>query len=677
MKLVPDQVSIAGESQVHHNLTLAAKALHRRVILFTLCNRGSVAVAGALSFPVLLGFAGLAVEYGDSLVVRAETQRVADLTAYTAAAAYGQGSDIETMRHVALSVGALNGVSAEKMQVTLDDPSASDGVVRVTITTPRPIVLAQLISARYSVDVRVRAAAMLEPSAAACVQALAPGGTGITVSGGTSITAADCAISSNASVTASGSGRIVTETLTYDSDSAPSFSGGASLTAPDGGEAKIIRSATPDPLAGQAGVVQAVARLGVVAAMQAPVGPSLPTGQDILIGEDIVFGWNQNQTIQQASAAGCTASMSGNTWTFACPAGAAVRLGNLKIGGGLNLNFGLSGSADTTYSFSGAIENTGSTMRFGPGKYDIARGISTGGGTTTTFAAGTYRIGRRTTACAGSGFYSICNTSTLTFDGPSDFELASGVKSTGGTTLRLGTGASNSFWIGPSSTSDALTLEGSSKTTIGDATGAAGKFQIIGHVRTLGGSCLRLGAASNHDIAGKLELAGGVIFGSGLYAIDGFLHLGAFGGGSVICDGQSVSMHALDATFVLSGKGPAPVNANCNGAAAFCATAGYDSLRLVAPGSGVFAGLAVIGPPAANVTSGASFSGGASGGQISGAFYFPNGPITLSGGASAGGSAAGCLQLVGATIDMTGGTTAASECVSSGGGGVSRPRLIE
>lgn len=655
-----------------HQIRFAARRGKRLLRAFAACEGGAVAVTGALALPALLGVAGLAIEYGDALVTRAETQRVADLAVHAAIVAHDKGGDAQAVRRAAWVVAELNGVSPDETQVSLEPDGSAGPVVRVTITTPRPLVLAQWVAASHSIDVTVRAAARLERNATACVQALDSAGTGITISGGTSITTSGCAVSSNATVTASGGARIVTETLTYDSNSAPSISGGASVVAPDGGAARIIRASAADPLAGHAGVALARARLTAAESMQAPEMPAVVSGQNI------EFGWNPTLTQQQATALGCIATISGNTWTFGCPAGATVRLGDLTIGGGLNLDFGMSGTVDTTYSFSGSIKNTGMTMRFGPGMYDIARGITTGGGTTTTFAAGTFRIGRSTSWCGGSTGYSICNTATMSIDGPSVFELVGGVRNTAGATLALGSGTGNSFRFGPSTNGDALTLDGASITTLGDATGAGDRFQLVGNVVAGGGSCLSIGASTNHDMRGRLDLAGGVTFGSGLYAIDGYLHLGATAGGSVWCQGQSVSMHALSATFVISGKGVQTYNNNCNGLAAFCASSGYDSMRLVAPTTGPFAGLAVIGPLSPGVTAGASFGGGAFGSQISGAFYFPNGPITMSGGASAGGGVGeGCLQIVGASVTMGGGTASTSECVNSGASGNTSVRLIE
>ncbi len=651
----------------HHHLVAA----HLRS-RFARCERGSVAVSSALALAALLGMSGLAIEYGDALVSRAQTQRVADMAVHAGITAYGSNGDTAAMTLAAQNVADLNGVASDEILVALDADGGAGPVVRVTITTPHPLLLSRMMAGRQSLDVTVRSAATLENGQSACVQALDPAGSGITMSGGTSITTAGCAVASNASVTASGSSKIVTETLSYDSDTAPSFSGGASISAPGGGATSIVRTTTPDPLAEHPALSLAQAGLASVAALQAVQMPTVPTGPDI------DFAFDTTATQAQAAAVGCTATFSGSKWTFACPSGGTVTLGNLTIGGGLNLDFALGGLPGTTYSFSGSIRNTGTTMRFGVGTYDIVGGIFTSGGTTTQFGAGTYRIGRASAGCGGSVRYSICNTSTISFAGPSVFELVGGINNGGGATLTLGTGSGNSFRIGPASNGEALTLLGGAITTLGDATGAASVFEVVGNTVSGGYSCLVFGAAARHDIAGSLSLTGGVTFGSGPYFIDGVLHLGAEGGGTSWCQGQNISMRAVGATFVLSGNGASAQNQNCNGGAAFCAGSGYNSMYIEPPSSGPYANFAVIGPLAPNVAAGASFEGGAYGGQISGAFYFPNGPISLAGGASAGGGGgAACLQMIGATVTLSGGTTAASDCIMAASSGVASVRLIE
>lgn len=631
-------------------------------------SRASVAISSALALPVLLGVAGLAIEFGDALVTRAETQRIADLAAHAGILAYDQSADLANATQTVRNIASLNGVAPDGVVVQLDIASGAGPELRVTLTTPRPLILSRLIAGRSVLNVTAHATATLDQEEPACILALDPDGPGIIMDGSASITAEDCALASNATVTLRGGSRIVTETLSYDSDTAPQISGGATLVAPDGGNSRFVRAASPDPLADRAAIALARTRLEQVATLQ-PVAQAA-----VAPGPDIEFGWSSGTTEQQAEAIGCTASLSKRVWSLDCPSGGTIELGSVTIGGGLSLDFATAGSPDTNYVFSGSIRNTGNAMRFGPGSYHVAGGIRTEGASTTLFQGGSITLGRSASACDGAQGYSICNMATLQISGPIALALQGGIRNTGGASLTLGTGGANSFRIGPANNGDALTLDGGSITTLADANGPDAVFEIVGNIRSGGGSCLSVGAAPNHDIAGHLNLSGGVTFGSGTYTIDGFLHVGAVFGGSVRCQGQNVSLNAMDATFVLSGKGAPNQNQNCHGAAAFCAGSGYRSMQLTAPGAGPFANLSVIGPLSPSIPAGASFGGGAGGSRISGAFYFPNGPITLAGGASAGGD---CLQIIGASVSMSGGTTTATECVSQGASGRSRVRLIE
>jgi hypothetical protein len=79
--------------------------------------------------------------------------------------------------------------------------------------------------------------------------------------------------------------------------------------------------------------------------------------------------------------------------------------------------------------------------------------------------------------------------------------------------------------------------------------------------------------------------------------------------------------------------------------------------------SGATAKIAIIGPTSGSA--GATMTQGATHTQVSGAFYFPVGPITMSGGAKIGDGAGECLQLIGSYISMSGGTAATSACIAN------------
>jgi len=638
----------------------------RSLASFSTQDDGAVAVIAGMAIPVLLGFAGLALEYGQVLGVRADAQRTADFASHAGAVTYSRTGDGEAMVNVARSVARLNGFENAEIAVMLDPsvPTANGSAVRATITTPKALYLPPLVGGDASVDVVTTAVAGALGGAPACVQALDPDGSGITLSGGTSLASSDCSIASNAEVAAPCGTSIVTDSLSYDSNSAPATGGCNTIVTPEGETSDIARRPTTDALAGSDPILLAQSQMASTAALTAP--------DDVVVanGPDIEFGWTPSTTTAQAAAVGCSATFasSDNTWTFACPGQSTVNLGNITIGGGITLRFNPGGAQSIVYNISGGIQNTGTRMTFAGGTYNIAKGISTGGGSVTEFGAGTYNIGRSDQGCNwGSDRYSICNTSLLSFEGPSAFSLPGGAMNTGGSTLTLGTGNENSFRFGPSSGGDAISLGGGSQTFMGDADG--GLFEVAGHIDGGGGgSCLVIPAADLHEIRGSLLASGAIRFGAGLYAVDGYMHLGGDGGGSAYCEGETISIHAKNTTFLIAANGTEPSGWECGGQA-FCVSAGYSNVRFTAPQSGPYADLAVIGPLDASRNEGALFAAGASGSVVSGAVYFPNGPITTSGGASASADG-GCLQLIGSEITLSGGTSVASECDLPQSGGI-------
>ena len=640
------------------------QGLRRQTLLRTFRDdrSGNTLILSALALPVLLGVAALVVEYGNGLVTKVQNQRVSDLASYSGAIAFAETNSQPSMVAAAKRTAGLNGVEAANVSVTLVDSPKTSGAkaVQVEILTQQPLLLAKFVSPRGSFGVRTNSLAEVgttETHVPGCIHALASSG-GITLTGGTKIVAPSCTVSSNATVSVPCGTSIKTLTLNYNSAAAPSQPCGGIVNASNQ-PAPIVKTATTDPLAGNAAIATATQRIATVAAQTIPAGPN--TGQN----KNIDFGWNVGPTQNQASQIGCSASFSGNTWTLTCT-GSTVNLNNMTVGGGINVNFNLSGSASVTYNFKGYISNTGAVVRFPAGKYNIANGIITGGGTTTEFGAGTFRIGRSNQSCSGAN-YSICNTSMLTFAGPSTYELEGGIFNS--QVLTMGGGTTNSYQIGPSSGGYAFETGGGSTTTLADATGSGKLFRVKGHIRSGGGSCLKLPATAQQDIAGNMDIAGGLTLGAGIWTIDGFFALGANSGGSVWCDGESVSLKANSVSLVISGKATPPWG-SCAGQA-FCLSAGYSNVRLTSPTSGTMANLGIIGPVVSNNTRGARFDAGGSGGQISGTFYFPYGPITMDGGASLGGVSGGCLQLIGASISMSGGTAAGSECIAGAGGGPS------
>src|SRR5581483_7679926 len=184
-----------------------------------------------------------------------------------------------------------------------------------------------------------------------------------------------------------------------------------------------------------------------------------------------------------------------------------INYGTITLQGGITVNFSTLGSSTAVYNFSGTITNSGTALNFGPGTYNIKGGLNlAGGGATTSFGAGTFNIGPYTGTCSGAPAvatnYSICfNGTSLTFGGPSTFVLSGGIWVKGGETVTMGSGSTNSYNIGAATNGNSLDMGGGAKMFFADATGVGDLFQMAGNLNDQGGggSCLTIGAATQHD----------------------------------------------------------------------------------------------------------------------------------------------------------------------------------
>jgi hypothetical protein len=594
-------------------------------------RRASIALLGGASIAMLASLAAVAVDLGTAYVAKVADQRAADSTAYAGALAYNAKTTTTAMNSAVGNLATLNGLAAGAATASLVASPSGDGnsAVQVTVSTSVPLHLAEIFQSGKTLSVSATSYAEVKPNSPACIIALQAGASGVTLSGGTNVTAANCAVASNNTVSVPCGTSITTKTLDYDSAAVPSQPCGG-IKPPSGTTSvNIIKVVTPDPLSGNAAVAAAFTHLASVASLGGPSGPTVPSGGDLAFG----YTNASNQPPRSVlTAVGCSGSFSGSTWTATCPPGGTYHFGAISLSGGITLSFAVGGSATNTYDFSGTINVNGAGASFGPGTYNVAGGIITGGGTTTTFGTGTYNIGAGTVSCSGS-FYSICNNGTSLTFGAGSYTIAGGICNCDSGTLSIGASSTaNSFTIGPGSAGYAINTTGT--TTLGDMT--SGTFQAVGKIATAGGTTFNLGAAPAHDLNGAVSLAGSATLGAGAYTVAGNFALGATNGGGTVT-GNAV-------TVITSGT--------------FTVGSGYSNLTLTAPTSGTLLGLVV----ASNGAGGASFTQGASGNSLSGAFYFPGAPITLSGAGNVGNGAGLCLELIGSTITLAGGSALASAC---------------
>jgi Flp pilus assembly protein TadG len=667
---------------------------------------GNVSIIAALALPLLLGFIALAAEFGHGLLVKTENQRIADLAAYAGALAYSSSSSTTTMTAVAQNVAALNGVAAAQTTVSLvtSPRTSTDSAVSVKIAKSNMLLLAPVLHYGTSLPVNATAYAEVEATpVSSCILANSTSGTGITLSGGTSVSAPNCNVSSNNTISVPCGDTITAKAVTYNSTAVPS----QPCTGISG---TISKTKTADPLSGNTGVTALSAIATALSSLTSPSAPSAPT---VSSGTSASFAYSGTPTLPS----GCSAALASSTWTMTCASGKTYNFGTITLGGGLVFNVVTTGSSATTYNFSGAFSfggtvtvNTSSsatitynfaqgialtygTMTFGAGTFNIGGGIvNSGGGVMTfgagtfnvvngitnssgtlTFGAGTFTLGAATTGSCWAGAFSICNLSgTLTIPGPTTFALSSGIYNAGGATLFMGCSSAsncsttNSFNIGAASTGDAIQVGGGSTTVFGGATGSSALFQFDGNFNAAsgGGSCMTLGAATQHSIKGNFSTAGGNILGSGIYAVYGYIAFGASGGGDVTCSGSTVGVSGSSVNFVTAGA-TSLTSSPCTNMV-FCVGSGYSNVTLTAPTSGTYANLLFIGPISSSNTYGTVFTEGASNTSLSGTFYFPYGPLTLSGGASVGNVSGQCLQIIASQITLSGGTKiTSSSCFSS------------
>ncbi len=639
-------------------------------------RRGSITVLAATMLPALIGMAGLATEYGNALMQHEKNQQVADIAAYSGALAYVSSGTTGAMGNAVSRIATLNGFATSAVTASLVASPTGDGnqAVKATVTTDAPLALSRVLESATQLTVTATSYAELKSTGSACIIALSTGGTGVTLSGGTAITASSCAVASNSTVTVPNGTSITTPMVEYMTTTStvpcPTGSGTTcNLYAPTGGTLTVTRKSTTNTLNTNTAITGETSHLNSVALITSPSGPTPPTGTNLTLD------WStSSQTV-----GGCTETRSSGTWTVTCSGNGPFNFGNLILGGGITVNFNTSGATTATYNFSGTINSTssGTALSFGPGTYNIAGGIIVSGGLTMSFGAGTFNIGKLTSSCNSATSYSICNSGTsLTFGGPSTFVIAGGIYSSNGAITTLGTSTagntsptSNSYSIGKASDGNSLYV--GKNVTLADASGSGDIFQMAGSIMSSGGSCLVLSAAANHDINGHIDVEGAANFGAGTYSVTGYVAAGASSGGDVSCTvngtTSTIGIAGTGVTFGIAAASTPSGTANCGGAA-FCISAGYAIDTLTAPTTGGLTNLLVMGPTTSTNTAGASFAEGATSVSLSGVFYFPYGPVSLSGGSSVGNGTGQCLELIGSQVSLTGGTALATTCSGLGDG---------
>jgi len=452
---------------------------------------GAVSALAAIVLPLSLGTAGLVIEHGRGLVHKVENQRVADLSAYAGAVAYAATTSQTAMVDAARAVARMNGAPTSAVAVALvasPTGTAATSAVRVTVTTSVQMILSRLLGAAPSMPVPAEAFAELRPTADSCILALAASGSGVALTGGTQVTAPGCAVASNAAISVPCGTTMRAMAVAYNSAAAPSAPCGG-ITGVGGATATIVKKTTPDPLAANADIATARARLASVAALAAPASPVAPPAPTVAVSSgpflNIEFGSNELTTTVQALALGCTASKSGSVWTLSCAPG-THKLSAFTIGRGLLVN--VVGDSTSHIIFALAV-NTGPAINFGNSNYSFLQGLTIGYGGA-TFGTGTLEVaGNLNTGGSGGTANFASRNITVT-----------GNVSLSAITNFTGTGL---FWIGGS-----LTTSGTPSVAHSEIR-AVGNFAVTSPARFGSLSTLSVGGAMTVGTSGAMSFGGG------------------------------------------------------------------------------------------------------------------------------------------------------------------------
>jgi hypothetical protein len=696
-------------------------------------RRGSVSIIAAVMIPGIVGVAGLGAEYGYGVLTKVESQRLADVGARGGAAVYSATSSTAKLQTAVANLATMNGTPSSDVTAAVVNSPRGDGnsAVQVTVSTSVPRVLSRIFGGGKTLPVKATAYVEIQPTSNPdCVIALSTSGSGITLSGGTTMTASSCAVASDNTVSVPNGTTLTTPTVDYDSSAAPTVKANIKATS---GSVTYVQTPTSDPLSGNASVTGATAHLATLSTMTSPAAPTV-TAPTVSGGTAITLSWYDSSNPPYTGLPpGCTATgvSYGPPWTIACTgAGSGSAANPVYNFGAISVPSGMATATITsakaaTFNFNGTISGytISGPVTIGSGfanTYNLSGGISASG--TTSFGAGTYNIGGNIvtsgTTSFGAGTYniagSVSTTGTTTF-GAGTYTIAKGISTGGGSTTGFGAGT---FTIGAGSSSscdaDSICNTGSSLSFAGPST-----FVLSSGIYNSGGETLTLGtgSTSNSYRIGKDSSGYAIVAGGGanttLANATGTGDLFQAVGNISTSGGSCLALPAATAhdihgnidvsggftegsgTYSIYGYFAAGSNGGgavtCNGASVgvsasgvtvvlagpasgsgncsgyvFCLTAGFSNVTLTGPGSGTMENLVVIGPTSSSVTGGALFDSGAAA-SMNGAVYFPHGPINLAGGASLGSGAGQCLEVIGSQVTLSGGSAVATACTGSGG----------
>lgn len=430
-------------------------------------ERGTILVMAAFALTAVMGMSGLAVEVGNGYATKIRNQRVADMAALGAAQAYQASQSAATATQVAKDIVAASGLPASAATVNAPVTVNGTSAVQVTVTTNVPVLLARAVMSNSGYNVTNTAAASLTSvSTPSCFTTLSSTATnGISLSGGTSLTATGCGVGSNSAISLTRGPTIKAQQVI--AGKAISDPGNGITTSPTANNVQQNKGTTAtDTVGSDPRIIAGFAQIGHPTTVNTPGGTQ----------PDWNFDWNHS---------GAVASWwNGSTNTYTVPASAtAYKVGSINVAGGIKVVV----QDGVAIQSNGGLQMKGTSMTMGAVTLDIGGQVYVTGGGTLSIASGNVAIGND-----GSG-NAINVDGTLRF-GNGTFSANGSITSSGGTSITFGATASHYI-------NGALALKG-------DAAFGAGAYYINGGFSNGTGGTMT-GAGVTFFLSGTLSAGGG------------------------------------------------------------------------------------------------------------------------------------------------------------------------
>lgn len=458
-------------------------------------ERGTIMVMAAFALTAVMGMSGLAVEVGNGYSTKIRNQRVADMAALSAAQAYQTNQSAQSAIQVAKDVVAASGLPTDANHLTVTAPVQVNGTnaVQVTVVSTVPIQLAQMVVHSSSYNVTSSASASLtNMSVPGCIIALSGAGSyGVTLTGGTSLTASGCAVLTNSGVSTTSGTTIRAQQVVAGktvSDQAAQYGTPGITTTPTANNIKQNKSgAASDTVGTDARVVAGFAKVGTYTPVNTPNGN--PSDWD--------FGWSPSGTL--------ASWWNSSTGTYTVPANAVpYKVGSITVEGGIKVVV----QDGVAIQSKGGLLMKGTSMTMGAVTLDIGGQVNVTAGGSMSIASGNVAIGNN-----GSGnAIDVDGGCTLSF-GNGTFSANGDITTGGGSTITFG--ATASHYINGS-----LNLSGSAgfgagayyvdggftNGTGGAMTGTGVTFFMSGALSVSGGASMNLTAPTTDAGGGVTDL---------------------------------------------------------------------------------------------------------------------------------------------------------------------------